>query len=87
MFLKKALENLVNRSYARVRFGTAGEVIERRPGTAAGRRAHRRCWHQLARVAIRGIEAVHMIREGRVLAITRNLNGQVRVFGELLGVR
>jgi transposase, IS6 family len=41
-----------------------------------------------ARTLIKGIEAVHMIRKGQVLGITRNnLPGQAWVFGALLGVR
>jgi hypothetical protein len=40
-----------------------------------------------ARKLIKGIEAVHMIRKGQVLGITRNnLPGQAWVFGALLGV-
>ena len=41
-----------------------------------------------ARTVIQSIEAVHMIRKGRVLGITRqNLHGQAWVFGALLGLR
>jgi len=41
-----------------------------------------------ARRVIQGIEAVHMIRKGQVLGITRdNLSGQAWVFGSLLGIR
>jgi len=41
-----------------------------------------------ARRLLKGIEAVHMIRKGQVLGITRaNLFGHAWVFGALLGVR
>jgi transposase, IS6 family len=41
-----------------------------------------------AQALIQGIEAVHMIRKGQVLGITRkNLHGQAWVLGALLGVR
>ena len=41
-----------------------------------------------ARTLIQSLEAVHMIRKGQVLGITRkNLHGQAWVFGALLGVR
>jgi len=41
-----------------------------------------------ARIVVQAIEAVHMIRKGQVLGITRhNLHGQAWVFGALLGVR
>src|ERR1700758_714714 len=41
-----------------------------------------------ARIVVQAIEAVHMIRKGQVLGITRhNLYGQAWVFGALLGVR
>ena len=37
---------------------------------------------------LQGIEAVHMIRKGQVLGITRNnLSGQAWVFGALPGIR
>lgn len=40
-----------------------------------------------ASVLIAGIEAVHIIRKGQVLGITRkNLQGQAWVFGALLGL-
>ena len=40
-----------------------------------------------ARSVIAGIEAVQMIRKGQVLGITKkNLQGQVWVFGALLGL-
>ena len=40
-----------------------------------------------ARRLLQGIEAVHMIRKGQVLGITRNnLLGQAWVFGPLLGI-
>ena len=41
-----------------------------------------------ARRLLKGIEAVHMIRKGQVLGITRdNLLGHAWVFGALLGIR
>jgi transposase-like protein len=41
-----------------------------------------------ARRLIQGIEAVHMIRKGQILGITRNnLLGQAWVFEALLGIR
>ena len=41
-----------------------------------------------ARRLIQAIEAVHLIRKGQVLGITRkNLFGQAWVFGALLGIR
>jgi hypothetical protein len=40
------------------------------------------------RPLLQGIEAVHMIRKGQVLGITRhNLLGHAWVFGALLGIR
>jgi hypothetical protein len=42
---------------------------------------------QTAWSVILGIEAVHMIRKGQVLGVTRqNLHGQAWVFGALLGI-
>ena len=46
------------------------------------------CSPGTARRLIQAIEAVHMIRKGQVLGITRkNLFGQAWVFGALLGIR
>ena len=41
-----------------------------------------------ASAVIAGIEAVHIIRKGQALGITRkNLHGQAWVFGALLGLK
>jgi hypothetical protein len=111
---KKALESPVNRPHARVRFGPAGEVIERRSwnwrgkarciGVVATERDAKpttgssqtsdltndgsamRVPAPSARAAIRAIEAVHMICNWRVLAITRKTcTGKTGSSGELLG--
>ena len=71
------------RPYANNRIESDHRSIKRRLRAMQGPRSVR-----TARRLIPGIEAVHMIRKGQVLGITRNnLWGQAWVFGTLLGIR
>ena len=70
------------RPYANNRIESDHRSIKRRLRAMQGPRSA-----ATARKLIKGIEAVHMIRKGQVLGITRNnLPGQAWVFGALLGV-
>ena len=83
-------ENLIHgscrhrtRPYANNRIESDHRFIKRRPRAMQGPRNA-----PTARRVIQAIEAVHMIRKGQVLGITRhNLAGQAWVFATLLGVR
>jgi len=71
------------RPYANNRIESDHRSIKRRLRAMQGPRSA-----PTARRLIPGIEAVHMIRKGQVLGITRNnLSGQAWVFGALLGIR
>jgi transposase, IS6 family len=71
------------RPYANNRIESDHRSIKRRLRAMQGPRSA-----ATARKLIIGIEAVHMIRKGQVLGITRNnLPGQAWVFAALLGVR
>ena len=71
------------RPYANKRIESDHRFIKRRPRAMQGPRSA-----PTARRVIQAIEAVHMIRKGQVLGITRhNLAGQAWVFATLLGVR
>jgi IS6 family transposase len=70
------------RRYANNRIESDHRQIKRRLRAMQGPRTV-----TTARSVIAGIEAVHMIRKGQVLGITRkNLQGQAWVFGALLGL-
>ena len=83
-------ENLIHgscrhrtRPYANNRIESDHRFIKRRLRAMQGPRSA-----PTARRIIQAIEAVHMIRKGQVLGITRhNLPGQAWVFATLLGVR
>ena len=71
------------RPYANNRIESDHRFIKRRLRAMQGPRSA-----PTARRLIQAIEAVHMIRKGQVLGITRNnLSGQAWVFGSLLGIR
>ena len=71
------------RRYANNRIESDHRSIKRRLRAMQGPRSP-----GTARRLIQAIEAVHMIRKGQVLGITRkNLFGQAWVFGALLGIR
>ena len=71
------------RPYANNRNESDHRFIKRRLRAMQGPRSA-----PTARRLIQAIEAVHMIRKGQVLGITRNnLSGQAWVFGALLGIR
>jgi transposase, IS6 family len=71
------------RPYANNRIESDHRFIKRRLRTMQGPRNTR-----TAQGLVQAIEAVHMIRKGQVLGITRrNLAGQAWVFGALLGVQ
>jgi len=71
------------RPYANNRIESDHRFIKRRLRAMQGPRSA-----PTARRLIQAIEAVHMIRKGQVLGITRNnLSGQAWVFGALLGIR
>ena len=71
------------RPYANNRIESDHRSIKRRLRAMQGPRSV-----PTARRLIQGIEAVHMIRKGQVLGITRNnLLGQAWVFAALLGIR
>jgi transposase-like protein len=71
------------RRYANNRIESDHRSIKRRLRAMQGPRTP-----GTARRLIQAIEAVHMIRKGQVLGITRkNLSGQAWVFGALLGIR
>jgi transposase-like protein len=69
------------RRYCNNRIESDHRHIKRRLRAMQGPRRETTAW-----AVIQGIEAVHMIRKGQVLGITRqNLHGQAWVFGALLG--
>jgi transposase-like protein len=71
------------RPYANNRIESDHRSVKRRLRAMQGPRGA-----PTARRLLQGIEAVHMIRKGQVLGITRNnLLGQAWVFGALLGIR
>ena len=71
------------RPYANNRIESDHRCIKRRLRAMQGPRSA-----PAARTLIQSIEAVHMIRKGQVLGITRhNLAGQAWVFAALLGIR
>jgi transposase, IS6 family len=71
------------RPYANNRIESDHRSVKRRLRAMQGPRSA-----PTARRLLQGIEAVHMIRKGQVLGITRNnLLGQAWVFGALLGIR
>jgi transposase-like protein len=71
------------RPYANNRIESDHRFIKRRLRSMQGPRSA-----PTARRLIQAIEAVHMIRKGQVLGITRhNLAGQAWVFAALLGIR
>jgi len=71
------------RPYANNRIESDHRSVKRRLRAMQGPRST-----PTARWLIQGIEAVHIIRKGQVLGITRkNLWGQAWVFGALLGIR
>ena len=71
------------RRYANNRIESDHRSVKRRLRAMQGPRSA-----ATARRSIQGIEAVHMIRKGQVLGITRkNLLGQAWLFGALLGIR
>ena len=71
------------RPYANNRIESDHRFIKRRLRAIQGPRSA-----PTARRLIQAIEAVHMIRKGQVLGITRNnLSGHARIFGALLGIR
>ena len=71
------------RPYANNRIESDHRSVKRRLRAMQGPRSA-----ATARRSIQGIEAVHMIRKGQVLGITRkNLLGQAWLFGALLGIR
>ena len=71
------------RPYANNRVESDHRSVKRRLRAMQGPRSA-----ATARRSIQGIEAVHMIRKGQVLGITRkNLSGQAWLFGALLGIR
>ena len=71
------------RPYANNRIESDHRSVKRRLRAMQGPRSI-----PTARRLLQGIEAVHMIRKGQVLGITRdNLLGHAWVFGALLGIR
>ena len=71
------------RRYANNRIESDHRSVKRRLRALQGPRST-----PTARRLLQGIEAVHMIRKGQVLGITRdNLLGHAWVFGALLGIR
>jgi transposase, IS6 family len=71
------------RPYANNRIESDHRFVKRRLRAMQGPRSA-----PTARRLLRGIEAVHMIRKGQVLGITRNtLAGQAWIFAALLGAR
>jgi len=71
------------RPYANNRIESDHRSVKRRLRAMQGPRST-----PTARRLLQGIEAVHMIRKGQVLGITRdNLLGHAWVFGALLGIR
>jgi len=70
------------RRYCNNRIESDHRHVKRRLRAMQGPRTAATAWS-----IILGIEAVHMIRKGQVLGITRhNLHGQAWVFGALLGI-
>ena len=71
------------RRYANNRIESDHRSIKRRLRAIEGPRTI-----PTARTSIQSLEAIHMIRKGQVLGITRkNLHGQAWVFGALLDIR
>jgi transposase, IS6 family len=71
------------RPYANNRIESDHRCVKRRLRAMQGPRSA-----STAGRLVQGVEAVHMIRKGQVLGITRNnLSGQAWIFGALLGIR